>query len=180
MKQLTIVVICILVSMAGAPLAQAHVLIADDQEQVGAVLHITPDDDPIAGEPSTIFFDIQNNAISDKSHSFTLTVSQDTGEKMYIPITPAGSTVSATYAFPVQGLYELVLLAEPLDSSAKRLSFRQSQWVSRGEVAKAPPESTYFWAEVGLVASLCSLLVIGIIGFNKRSMLASYVSRYKF
>lgn len=175
-----IVVLCALVCIIVAPSVQAHVLIADDQNRVGAVLHITPDDDPIAGELSSIFFDIQNNAVSDKSHSFTLTVLPDNGERVYVPITPAGSMVSAAYAFPSQGLYELILLAEPLDTSTKSLSFRQSQWVSRGEVVKAPLQYTHIWAEVGLVASVCSLLVIGIIVFNKRNILASYVNRHKF
>lgn len=53
----------------------AHVLITDKNNQIGSVLHITPDDDPIAGQPSALYFDIESKNVSTDNYSFSLNVS---------------------------------------------------------------------------------------------------------
>lgn len=50
----------VLTIMSFSQKAYAHVLVSDESNTVGAVLHITPDDDPIAGESAHIFFDVQD------------------------------------------------------------------------------------------------------------------------
>lgn len=174
-----ILLLCAFLCMSTAS-AKAHVLIADTTNEIGAVLHISPDDDPIAGEPSELFFEIQSKAVSVNSHSFVLTVTDSVGVKVYVPINPTGNTVSATYTFHSQGVYTIVLLAEPLSSSAKTLAFQQDQRVSRGEISDNHTQPSFMWAEMGIAGSVCSILVIGIVVWNRRSALASYVRIHKF
>jgi len=155
--------------------ARAHVLISDDTNQIGAVLHITPDDDPIAGEPSTIFFDIQNNAATKETHSFTLTIIHEDGTQDTAPISVSKNTITSEYVFPSQAVYTLLLSADPVDTSQKSLYFRHAQRVSRGIAPSSMAEKTYMWAEVGVVGSLCGLIVLGIITFNRKETLAAYI-----
>lgn len=156
----------------------AHVLISDTDRQVGAVLHINPDDDPIAGEPSGLFFDIQNTDVSHDNYSFSLTVTDSDGEQTPVPITVSGSTVSASYVFPHQAAYTIVLKAEPTDTAMKTLYFEQAQRVSRGVIHGSVSTPTHAWAEMGLVAGGCSLLVIGVIGYNKRKEIYTYATTH--
>ena len=101
--------------------ASAHVLISDTSRHVGAVLHITPDDDPVAGEPSGLFFDIQNTDVSHDNYSFSLTITNTEGEQALVPIIVSGTTVSASYVFPSQAAYTILLKAEPTDPTKKTL-----------------------------------------------------------
>lgn len=155
--------------------ASAHVLISDDTNQIGAILHITPDDDPIAGEPSTIFFDIQNNAATKETHSFTLTIIHQDGTKDTAPISVSKNTITSNYVFPSQAVYTIILSADPVDTSQKSLYFRQAQRVSRGTALNSTAEKTYMWAEIGVIGSLCGLIVLGIITFNRKETLAAYI-----
>lgn len=170
----TVMAVCLLPASV-----HAHVLISDDTKKVGAVLHLTPDDDPIAGEPSELFFDIQSNEVSQQTHSFTLKVVAGDGGEAFVPIQVAGSTVSARFAFPSQGAYTISLHAEPLAIGGRTLQFSHPQRVSRGLVASTQATPSHLWAEVSLIASLCGLLVLGIITYNNRRSLAVYIRSQK-
>lgn len=172
------VVLCMLIA---SPVASAHVLIFDTTRQTGAVLHATPDDDPIAGEQSNLYFDLAGRGISKRTHAFTLQVTnQSTDTRQLIPLSAGESSVSATYAFPHQGLYTITLTAEPSDSRQSTLRFIHTQRIARGEVSpasvqkKSPP--SFLWAEIGLVFGVCMLLLISVIAWNKRRDIASYSS----
>lgn len=143
---------------------------------MGAILHITPDDDPIAGESSSLVFDIQNQNVTNTTYSFTLEISSPHGNKEVIPTSIKGTVVAASYTFPSRGLYILTLRAEPLDISKPTLTFRHSQQISRGGgVAESPP--SYPLAEAGLVASVSALLVLGVLFWNNRASMKRTVHK---
>lgn len=170
-KFLTALLACLCVFGATA---QAHVLIADDRRQMGAVMHITPDDDPIAGEPSTITISIQDTNISEETHAFRLHISSDHGHGGDVQLQAGNGSVAASYVFPVQGVYTLTLSLEPTNGSGQTIVFRHAQRVSRGETAPAGLASAPLWARLGLVGSAGGLLAIGVVVFNKRKVLAAY------
>ncbi|HEX8763338.1 MAG TPA: hypothetical protein VF733_06315 [Candidatus Saccharimonadales bacterium] len=160
--------------------AAAHVLISDESRPIGAILHITPDDDPIAGEQSSIAFTMEGRAVSKKTHAFTLQVIDDQERAVYVPIQVNDSTATATYTFPRQGAYEIVLSAEAVNGTSPTLTFRQSQRVARGEKAATSIVSTPFWAQFGVIAALIALLVIMMTVFNRRKTLLAYAKAQKF
>src|SRR5688500_5203724 len=113
MIHLFVALLCLVVFLPSA--ASAHVLVADTAKNAGAILHITPDDDPITGEPSELFFDIQPATITTHTHAFTLKVINDHGDEEVVPIQVSGSAISATYTFSKPAAYTVQLVAEPLD-----------------------------------------------------------------
>lgn len=176
MRKVTLLTFLVLLILPAR--ASAHVLISDTSRQVGAVLHITPDDDPVAGEPSGLFFDIQNTDVTHDKYSFSLTVTDAEGTQTTVPISINGTTVSASHVFPFQAAYTITLKAEPSDMSKKTLYFEQAQRVSRGIINETSPTPTHAWAEIGIVAGVCSLLVIGVIGYNKQREIHAYVTTH--
>ncbi len=98
--------------------AQAHVL--KSQGSVGAVLHIEPEDDPIAKAPTTLYFEVK-----DKEGNFqastcicTVKVYQGNEEIAVIPGQEAGnSAITAPVTFPARDIYTVVFEGKPLLST---------------------------------------------------------------
>ena len=143
--------------------ASAHVLIRDETKSIGSVLHIVPDDDPIAGQPASIFFDIQTQSIDKAKTELTIT-SAETGDSVSVPFEVAGSSVNAVYTFPSQGAYRLKLYVQ----SDKDYTFSYYQRVSRGLSAGPLDNSSYPLANSALVFSGTMALFLAIIIFNRR------------
>lgn len=92
---------------------EAHVLEADNT--VGAVLHISPTDDPSAGQVSYFFFDFK-----DKEGNFTLTtcdcrlVITRGGQELYSqPLTDKPS-----FTFPTTDVYQIQVIGHPRESES--------------------------------------------------------------
>ncbi len=145
----------------------AHVLITDESGQEGAILHIIPDDDPIAGEESQIYFDSQNNNGVD---SVTMRI---TGEGVAELREAAidGTLATFTYTFPYQGVYELAITASRDNTSS---SFTHTQRVSRGVSASAVENATHTWAEIALLTSALGIIITFIIAVNHRKSIAKH------
>jgi hypothetical protein len=158
-----IIVIIMVVSFALSNPVQAHVLITNDAKSVGAVLHIVPDDDPVAGKEAQLYFDIQSENKTIKNAQLTI-MNPTTSSKNDVPVVIEGSTVTSTYIFPTQGLYELRLNTE----SEGKNTFTYSQRVSRGVADGGVEQSTNTLASIALISSSILLLVVLILVFNNR------------
>jgi len=141
----------------------AHVLISDSTKSIGAVLHVMPDDDPVAGQTSNLFFEVQTQKINKDTAKLTVT-DNSTGVTTEIPIKINGSSVSAGYTFPTQGVYNFLLTV----SSDKTYTFNHSQRVSRGVTGSALDKPTYPLANLALVFCGTAFLFLLIILFNHR------------
>jgi hypothetical protein len=147
--------------------ANAHVLVPDATKTTGAVLHITPDDDPVIGEPSQLFFDIQRAAATSQTHAFTVKIVNDRDEETVVPIQVNGNAISAAYSFPYAAVYSVQLIAEPLDTTQPTLRFVHAQRVTRGGTGLSESKA-HTWAEAGLWASLVTTCALMIVGYNHR------------
>ncbi len=138
--------------------ANAHVLIQDDSKSVGAVLHVNPDDDPIAGKASELSLELQTILPVQRA---TLTISD--GQSMQtVPLTAANTAASGHYTFPSQGVYGLTFTTA---TANKTYSFHFTQRVSRG-VNGQMPRQTHAWADIMLIACgslLAVLLVLAVV-----------------
>jgi hypothetical protein len=97
--------------------AQAHFLATDNQ--IGAVIHIDPDDDPIVGQPATFFFDIKDRQVQYAPVNCTCTVViKEAGQVVDTePVTSTGvDSASFTYTFPKRDVYSIDLTGQPLSS----------------------------------------------------------------
>ncbi len=116
-KQLIIAVFATL--LMGSQGVVAHSLVADDSKESGAIIHIAPDDDPVAGEVSSIFIDITSETVSADTHYFSLAVIDTTGFAYPVATSVDGTIVSGYYDFPETGTYIVQLTAVNRDTIEK-------------------------------------------------------------
>lgn len=148
--------------------AQAHVLIRDEAKLIGAVLHITPDDDPVAGQPANLFFDLQK-VTGGQAYAAKLQIRDSAGRQDEVPVSINKGSASARYIFPVQDTYSLKLT---ITAKGRPYVFEYTQRVSRGTVGSALDRPTYLWAEAALIASICTFALLMIVAFNRRKTIA--------
>src|SRR5690606_15978623 len=96
----------ILFALILAGSSYAHVLVRDTSGSKGAILHIIPDDDPIAGKKATLYFDAQDVFDDDVRTGLSIT-RDDNGEAVVVETKRDGSLVTAEYIFPARGVYNL-------------------------------------------------------------------------
>jgi len=167
MKKLVgIFIVAIVVAALYGQSASAHVLITDTTNTKGAILHITPDDDPIAGDAATLYFDMQG---AGEAVSMTITDAAGVVETSTAKVN--GSLATSTYTFPAQGVYRLTFTEKVND---KKYTFVHSQRVSRGVTASALDTPLYPWAELLLIASGVAFAVLVIVAFNRRKTIARH------
>lgn len=164
-----LIAIAVLVCCLFGQTTSAHVLVTDDTKTNGAILHIIPDDDPVAGESATLFFDTQDKLLNADNTKVTLTVQRPDEEKKSVAMTVAGTLATVDYVFPVQGVYNLTFLAE---SNGKSYTFEWSQRVSRGVMGSALDRPHYAWAEMLVVGAGVSFALLIIIAINRRKAIA--------
>lgn len=148
--------------------AYAHVLIRDTAGNRGAILHIIPDDDPIAGKKATLFFDMQND--TKKISKVTLGITQE-GSNETVPIKAKldGSLATANFTFPSQGVY---LLKYEVKATDETYTFEQSTRIARGVIVGSLDKPRYAWAEALLIGCGVAFGVLVILAFNRRSEIA--------
>lgn len=150
----------------------AHVLVMDDTNTKGAIVHIIPDDDPVAGERSTIYFDMQNQA-SDAKYAVKLFVKNVNGSESDIEMKVDGTLATGEYTFPSQGLFNLTFTVTTQDEN---FIFQHDQRVSRGVTLAALEKPSYAWAQIILIASGISFALLLITAINRRKDISKYSS----
>lgn len=146
----------------------AHVLVTDTTKTRGIIVHVNPNDDPIAGQPSQLFFDIQDPALLGDTAARLSVASDDVTETIHL-IT-GRSSLSATYTFPAQGTYDFTLT---LTSHDKPYVFHFSQPVTHGTLAAAPQRRSHSFAKATLAISTGLLAITLIVAFNRRRGIAA-------
>lgn len=153
---------------------QAHVL--ETNGSVGAVIHISPDDDPTAGEQSDFFFEFKDkeNKFKPQDCNCTITIYQSGKEIHSQPLfqnntNPTLTSTSVSYTFPQKDVYILKITGKPLQASKFtpftltydiRVAKETTQQVNT-QGASDNPKKAYF---IHLVAGLILLIfVIGVI-----------------
>ncbi len=172
---LATLLICLLIPKQSS----AHVFFTNETGTSGVIMHLTPDDDPVAGELASMYFDIKDTKLSTETHNYRLYIIDASNMQTQASTNPIGSqSVSALYVFPVQGTYTLELRATPIYDAnrleQKPVIFRYSQSVNRGITASALDEPRYAWAEVGFIFAFVILGVVIVAVFNRRKDMIRY------
>lgn len=96
----------------------AHVLKTDGD--IGAILHIDPDDDPIAGSLSTFFFEFKDRTDKFKPQDCDCNISIfEGGKDIYSqPLfqnnpSPSLDNASFSYTFPEKNVYQVTIYGKP-------------------------------------------------------------------
>lgn len=148
----------------------AHVLLREDSGKLSAVLHINPDDDPIAGRVADVFFDLEGRDIRPIDTPVTISVQKPDGSIDVIQRQlDANGDVGLKYTFMVKGTYALRLELSGQDGTPFTLS--HTQYVERGQAANSSTLQHPF-AELLLVISISAFAILAILGVvNKREII---------
>jgi hypothetical protein len=170
MKKAIFIIFIVLSLIAVPSSAHAHVLLRDTKTDIGAVLHINPDDDPTAGPVSQLYFDIQDQKASTRIPytGYQLLITNDQGSTEQVALDASGSNVTANYAFPAQGVYKLELRSSPRYNNFAHVSLVYNLRVSRGVAGRTMQQDDHPWANIALIISASLLLALAIIGLNNR------------
>lgn len=168
MKFLKYIVAVLIVLAVGTGISQnasAHVVVNSIDSDSSAILHIIPDDDPIAGEVANLMFDTQDGFLKESSEISLVIKDVSKQSEVTVPTRRDGSLVSADYTFPTQGAY---IIKYTVATKGKTQVFEQDMRVSRGTQGSNQIAQKYAWAEGLLFAVAVLFLVLIVIGWNKR------------
>lgn len=108
----------LLLTSIGVPLAEAHVLVYD--RDIGAVMHIDPDDAPVTKEQSAFFFEFKDtqNKFDPANCDCTFSISESGAEIYAQPLfqnntKPSLNNASVFYTFPQKDVYEIKIVGKP-------------------------------------------------------------------
>lgn len=152
--------------------AHAHVLIVDTTDSKGAILHINPGDNPVAGQKSAIIFDTDKDVL-DKDSRVLLSITSDDGTVDEIKAEVDGPLAAAEYTFPARGVYQLSFAVITGDET---LTFNYSQRVSRGLATSEVNQPSHEGAKILLLGSSVGLVLLAILAFNNRRQIKSQSS----
>jgi hypothetical protein len=152
-------------ALAFPPAAQAHVLQTDGN--IGAVLHIDPDDDPIVGQPATFFFEFH-----DKQNKFQLSGCNciakilSNGQAIFSQgLLPASASSTDQleplfqYTFQQKGVYTIDVAGTP-NTPGDFQNFDLQYNIRVDRTAAAPTSSTQNQTGVTSASHLWHLLII--------------------
>ncbi len=136
MKRIFSFVLAILfISIFASPVF-AHVLKYDGS--IGAVLHVNPEDDPIAGEISNFFFEFKdkNNKFLPENCDCKITILKEGQEVLSRNLfennfSPSLDNISFSYTFPALGIYTLNIDGKSKDGSFNDFSLKYDIRVAR-------------------------------------------------
>ena len=136
--------------------AFAHVLKTDNN--IGVVLHIDPNDNPVANEPATLIFEIKDtqNKFSLPNCDCNLAIASNGQLISSFPVTGQGTdnTGIIKFTFPGKSVYSLTLTGQPKGNANFQKFSLEWDWrvdqtaAAAGTTSSAAPQS--FWAEHGL------------------------------
>lgn len=156
-------------ALLGGATASAHVLIVDTTDSKGAILHINPGDNPVAGERSVIIFDTDKEML-DKNSQVRLDITNHDGATDQVKTEVEGPLAAAEYVFPSRGVYQLTFT---VTTGGDQLTFNYSQRVSRGLASSVINQPSYEWAKILLLATSIGMALLLILAFNNRRQIKS-------
>lgn len=153
--------------------AEAHMLLKDEVATKGAILHVTPDDDPVAGKSTAFLLDIQDASLSKEQSTASLTVIDDKNRQTEVPARMQGKAIAGDYVFPRQGLYTLVFSTQQGSSQTHR--FTESLRVSRGAINDTvAADGIPLWAGVGVLTSAMAMTAMGVLAIIRRKTINAF------
>lgn len=162
----------LLLATAFSRTAEAHSMLRDSIAEGGAILHVSPDDNPIAGEPASLVFETQDESMASNRSTAKLVITDDEDNLMEVQASIRGRAVAVDYTFPRQGLYSLDLSVR--QGGQETHHFTASQRISRGAIngtATVAERGPPFWAVAGSAGTTITAAIIGVAVFSRRAQI---------
>ena len=156
----------IFISLFFAPGASAHIL--KSEGSIGVLLHLSPDDDPIVGEPANFFFEIK-----DKDNKFQpadcickISIQSNYTEVFSgdLFIANDSNDINAavfSYTFPAKAIYNIIVSGQPKTAGGfQTFHVEYDVRVERTQMSNAGNSSS--WLIIGIFAVLALIIFCGL------------------
>jgi hypothetical protein len=150
------------------PSVSAHFLATD--HSMGVVLHTDPDDDPIAGSPTGLYFDVKDTTGKFVPTTCECTVLLYEGQKLLVtqPVFQNASATNFTagmiYTFPKKDTYRVVFTGKPVASGAfQPFSLSWNLPIQRVENAPQPQNTSWLRIHTPHIVGIGIILIFFII-----------------
>jgi hypothetical protein len=147
--------------------AQAHVLITDGT--IGAVLHVDPEDDPIAGARSNFFFEFKDkqNKFKSENCDCTFTIKENDNVIFTQPLfqntnNPSLNNASVSFTFPKRDIYEVSVVGKPHSPGAFQ-PFTLTYDIRVERTADGVSSAPQSWIATHIVQLIGGVLVLGFL-----------------
>ncbi len=147
----------------------AHVLVKDGS--IGAVVHISPEDDPIVGESASFFFEFKDTKNNFELEDCICTVKiRFSGTEVHSEQLSDGSSLASpsfSYSFPQKGVYKLVVEGSPsTDQSFNSFKLEYDLRVSR--TSSGDGQQNFLTENIQYLALVAILLLFLCVAFYNR------------
>lgn len=158
----------------------AHVLKSDGS--VGAVVHISPDDDPVAGEQSSFYFEFKDkegkfdpqkcfcsvSILQSDKEIFTQSLFTDNND-------PSLKNASFSFTFPERNIYQIKISGKPQNGEFSPFELRYDIRVEKTANSSKNPDKqdNWFWAHAVHLAGgflLGGFLVFALIAQKRKKV----------
>lgn len=123
MKKLLLLLLVSFLFFSTPKLAEAHFLATDGS--IGAILHVDPNDSPVAGSPASFFFEFKDKQNKFKPENCNCAFEIDANGKTIFyqnlfqnNSNPSLSNASVFYTFPTINVYEIKVIGNPVTPHA--------------------------------------------------------------
>ncbi len=173
MKRVAVIILLIIYALFSPVKIFAHVL--ESNGSVGAVLHITPEDDPIAGEQSGFFFEFKDkeNKFNPKDCDCNIYILQN-GKEIYSSNLFQGNTdpsldnASLFYTFPKKDVYKIKIIGSPISKDKfQKFTLEYDIRVSRINTTQTDPKEIENKPIALYILIGVGLFIIGVFLFKK-------------
>ncbi len=170
----TLILVLILLSVI--PGAHAHILRVDGN--IGVLLHVDPNDAPVAGQPAKFFVGVQDSSgkFSIYTCDCTLTIEKDGKEIASFPINSNGFYQPIEYSFPASGIYKVTVAGKPTNGAFQPFVTTFEYYVSGSLNATNVPGYNKMQDYLPFIALIAGLLIL-IMFVPKRNVQEKAASR---
>lgn len=155
---------CVLLTCMLGDTASAHVV--ENGKQVSAIMHIQPDDDPIAGKDTRLQFTFASsaNAFAVRNCDCSIILVQGEQEVAHVSLIGTNTVGVAQVTFPQIGAYEVVLHGNPRDTSFQPFTLTYTARVDR---SLAQPASNRGDGLEAILFSSFALIVLWCVAYTR-------------
>lgn len=156
---------------------QAHILQSDGS--IGAVLHIDPADDPVAGQQSSFFFEFKDteNKFSPEKCDCKFSVVENGNEIFSQPVfqnnnSPSLTSASVFFTFPEINVYKIVITGKPISKdtfSAFTLNYDIRVAKENKNINLIGTNKNWFSSHIFVILTMLIAVFIILANFLKRS-----------
>ena len=165
------------VTISISPKASAHVLLTD--KNIGLVLHIDPEDDPVVGEPASFFFEFKDKSgqFDPKQCDCQMIISKD-GQEIYKTNIYSGvaqpdfDNAAGFYTFLEKGIYQIQVSGQSSNPDQFENFFLSEEIrIDRDRTQVAPSvQKNNFWSDhkLHLIVFGFGMVLVLVIVFYQR------------